>query len=84
MGPLGGLLGGNNTNGTTGANGATATGTTGANAARAARGGAGFLTTPMIALMALHLVAFGIIVGGLTRGLAKKSRAPQLHASGLT
>jgi hypothetical protein len=63
LGPLGGLLGGNN--------------------AQGARGGAGFLAIPMIALMLLHVAAFGIIVGMLTRRPGS-SASPKLNTSGLT
>jgi|GEM_PF-253845 len=49
-----------------------------------ASGNARFLTLPIAALMLLHVVAFGVIVGGLTRSVGKKSRSPQLHVSGLT
>jgi putative ABC transport system ATP-binding protein len=64
LGPLGGVVGGNNPQG-----------------ARA--GGAGFLAIPVVALMLLHVVAFGIIVGVLTRRTGG-SAGPQLSASGLT
>ncbi len=68
LGPLGGVLGGNNAQGT---------------GAGARSGGGGLLAIPMVALMALHGVAFGVITGGLTLGLGKKTTA-QLNTSGLT
>jgi putative ABC transport system ATP-binding protein len=46
-------------------------------------GGAGFLAIPVVALMLLHVVAFGIIVGVLTRRTGGNA-GPQLNASGLT
>jgi len=46
-------------------------------------GGAGFLAIPVVALMLLHVVAFGIIVGVLTRRTGGTT-GPQLSASGLT
>lgn len=48
-----------------------------------ALGAGGFLSIPMVALMLLHIVAFGIITGVLTRGLGKKS-GTTLNTSGLT
>lgn len=57
----------------------------GGNNAQGARGagGAGLLAIPMIALMLLHVAAFGVIVGVLTRRTGGNA-GPQLHASGLT
>ena len=79
LGPLGAAFGGNNNgNGNGNGNGANGGGQ------RAGNGGTGFLTTPLIALMVLHLVAFSIIVGVLTRRIGPRSHAPQLHVSGLT
>jgi putative ABC transport system ATP-binding protein len=50
---------------------------------RARGGGAGLLAIPMAALMLLHVVAFGIIAGVLTRRTGG-SASPQLSTSGLT
>jgi len=68
LGPLGAAFGGSST----------------ANASGSTSSGAGFLTTPLIALMTLHLLAFAVIVSVLTRRIGSTSQSPQLHASGLT
>jgi energy-coupling factor transporter ATP-binding protein EcfA2 len=47
-------------------------------------GSAGLLVVPMAALMSMHVVAFGIIVGGLTRRPRGQSAGARLNASGLT